>query len=203
MVVRLFESLSFAVVLIVFMSVTARGQPDLKPPPEPTPVPQISRSYAASPYAVEYLKKLLAPARKTLRKKGIPFDPYITIQDDWRTLIDPALLNLLEMKRNLRVTEPLKGIYLAQTLLVGETVRLKGNTIIIIGELAPDDETLNLGIRGEGDFFMFIVNKPNRTGRRPLRGSINIETTGHCVVFGLSPTHYPFHIKCKGEGGLF
>jgi hypothetical protein len=200
---RLFESLSFAVVLLAFTSLTARAQPDLKPTREPTPVPQITHSYAASPYAVEYLKKLLAPARKTLRKEGIPFDPYITIQDDWRTLIDPVFLNLPEMKRTLRVTEPMKGIYLAQTLLVGETVRLKGNTILIIGELAPDDENLNLEIRGQGDFFMFIVNKPKRTGTRPLRGSINIETTGHCAVFGLSATHYPFHIKCKGEGGLF
>jgi hypothetical protein len=188
------------------MSLTARGQPDLKPPPEPTPVPQITHSYAASPYAVKYLKTLLAPARKTLLKAGIPFDPYITIQDDWRSLIDPALLNLPEMKRNLRVTESLKGVYLAHTLLVGESIRLKGNTILIIGELSPDDENLRLNIRGEGNFFMFIVNKPKSTGRRPLRGSINIEATGHCAIFGLSPTHYAFRFVCKrakAEGGIF
>ena len=203
---RFLQSLLFAAFLIAFISQPAHSQqPVLKPPAtgEPKQTPQVTHSYAASPFAVEHLKRLLAPARTTLRKHGIPFDPYITIQDDWRTLIDPVLWTLPDMKRNLRVTDSLEGVYLANTLLVEETVRLKGNTVLIIKELAPDDENLKLDIRGEGDFFMFLVSKPKSTNRRALRGSINIETTGQCAVIGLSPTHYPFRIKCKGEGGLY
>jgi hypothetical protein len=143
------------------------------------------------------MEKLLAPARKKLRQKNIPFDPYITIEGDWRKQIDPALWAMPEMKRNLHVTGSMKGIYLADILLVDEKVRLEGDTILIIRELAPVDENRNLTIRGDGNLFMFFVGDQRKIRGRSWRGEIGIETRGKCAAMGMSGNGYYLHIKCR------
>jgi hypothetical protein len=165
-------------------------------------IPAFTKPRDAYDLSRRNMEKLLAPARKKLRQKNIPFDPYITIEGDWRKQIDPALWAMPEMKRNLRVTGSMKGIYLADTLLVDEKVRLKGDTILIIRELAPDDENRNLTIRGDGNLFMFFVGDQKKVRARSWRGEIGIETTGKCATMGMSGNGYYIHVKCHETIGI-
>jgi hypothetical protein len=164
-------------------------------------IPPFTRPTDALEFHRKEMEKLLAPVRKKLREKKIPFDPYISIEGDWRKKIDPALFALPEMKRNLRVTGPMKGIYLADTLLVGENVKLKGDTILIVKEFAPDDENRDFKISGNGNLFMFFVGDQKKIRPRRRRGEIAIETTGHCAAMGVSANGYFLHMKCRDQIG--
>jgi hypothetical protein len=151
-----------------------------------------------------------------LKQKKIPFDPNIVVEAGWQQRIDPALLDLPEIKKNLRVSEPLKGVYLANILLVGGDVRLNGDAVLLIKELAPDDENRDLKISGRGDLFMFIigtgkeirtrgeardlgsiVGKKEVQARGNARGVITVHTEGRCLVVGF-PQSYLVTVSCRG-----
>ena len=144
-------------------------------------------------------KELPATAHKKLKQKKIPFDPNMVVKDGWRQRIDPALWDVPELNRNLRVNEPMEGVYLANLLMVGEDVKLKGDTLLLIKELAPDDENRNLKISGKGDFFIFIVGPEKKIRLRGPRGKILIQTTGRCFVAGF-PQGYEVLITCGRRG---
>jgi hypothetical protein len=164
-----------------------------------SPTPSVKSPTDAERQRQQRLKNLLEPAKKQLEKVGIPFDPFITIDDDWRERIDPEIWKLPEMKKNLRVTESLHGIYLADTLLVGERVKLDGNTVLIVRELTPDDENRNLDISGHGDFYLFIIGEPRRVRFRGIRGVISVATTGRCAIVG-SVGGYSATFRCSEHG---
>jgi len=149
----------------------------------------------------ELARDLLTKARKTLEKKKIPFDPNIVLHEDWKERIDPALWDLPEMKENKRVNQPLEGVYVANLLMVGEEIKLKGDTVLLIKELAPDNENRDLKISGKGDFFMFLVGKDKRIRLTGLRGRIMVFTADRCFAAGV-PQGYTFVMAC-GRKGIF
>ena len=150
----------------------------------------------------ELATELLTKARKTLEKKKIPFDPNIVLNEDWKDRIDPALWDLPEIKENKRVDHPLEGVYVANLLMVGAEIKLKGDTLLLIKELAPDDENRDLKISGKGDFFLFLVGKDNKKIRLTgLRGRIMVMTADRCFAAGV-PQGYTFVMGC-GRKGFF
>jgi hypothetical protein len=149
----------------------------------------------------ELTKELLTKARKTLEKKKIPFDPNIVLHEDWKERIDPALWDLPEIKENKRVNQPLEGVYVANLLMVGEEIELKGDTLLLIRELAPDNENRDLKISGKGDFFMFLLGKEKRIRLTGHRGTIMVLTADRCFAAGV-PQGYTFVMAC-GRKGFF
>lgn len=146
-------------------------------------------------------RKLLAPAFKMLKAEGVPFDPKLLLGDDWRSQLEPALARMPAMGETVRVTEPMKGVYLAGTLLLPEHISLKGDTFILTRELAPDDENSAISITGDYRLFIFNIGDNKKFAamlRNKSRGQLlNIDVEAPCAVVGIAPI-YRGRIHCRG-----
>lgn len=146
-------------------------------------------------------RKLLAPAFKMLKAEGVPFDPRLLLGDDWRSRLEPALARMPAMSEKVRVTEPLKGVYLAGTLLLPEHISLKGDTLILTRELAPDDENSAISITGGYQLFIFNIgdNRKFAAMSRNKSGGqfLNIDVGAPCAVVGIAPI-YRGRVQCRG-----
>jgi hypothetical protein len=157
----------------------------------------------------KFRRKLLAPALKMLKAEGVPFDPKLLLGDDWRSQLEPALARMPSMGETVRVTEPMKGVYLAGTLLLPEHVSLKGDTVILTRELAPDDENSVISITGDYQLFIFNIGDSKKFAamlRNRSRGQfLNINVEAPCAVVGIAPI-YRGRTRCRGmairSGGM-
>src|SRR5262249_31388724 len=61
-------------------------------------------------------------AATLLSEKGVPFDPYMFIEDDWPQRLKPFFDQMPEMQEVRYHTEPLHGVHLADTLYMPERV---------------------------------------------------------------------------------
>lgn len=148
-------------------------------------------------------REVLAPALNMLKARGVPFDPKLLLDDDWRSRIEPALARMPEMGQTVRVTEPMRGVYLAGTVLLPERVSLRGDTFILARELAPDDENSAITITGGHRLFIFNVGDSRKFAamvRNRSRGQfLNIDVEAPCAVVGIAPI-YQGRIRCRGMG---
>jgi hypothetical protein len=76
-------------------------------------------------------KEKFAPARKMLLEKGVPFDPDILLDSDWRPKLDPSFTLGYEMQTSLRTSNKLEGVVIADKLILPEKVELTGDLVII------------------------------------------------------------------------
>lgn len=146
-------------------------------------------------------RRLFAPALKMLKAEGVPFDPKLLLRDDWRSQLEPALARMPAMTETVRVTEPMKGVYLAGTLLLPEHITLKGDTFILTRELAPDDEDSAISITGDYQLFIFNIGD-SKTFAAMLKSRswsqfLNIEVEAPCAVVGIAPI-YLGRTHCRG-----
>lgn len=106
--------------------------------------------------------------------------------DDWRSQLEPALARVPAMGQTIRVTEPLKGVYLAGIVLLPEHISLKGDTVILTEELAPADENSTISITGDHQLFIFNIGDSRKFAamlRNKSRSeALNIELTAPCAV---------------------
>lgn len=146
-------------------------------------------------------RKLLAPAFKMLKVKGVPFDPKLLLDMDWRSQIEPALAQMPELSQTLRVTEPMEGLYLAGTVLLPEHVSLTGDTLILTRELAPDDENSMINIEGPHRLFIFNIYDTRKfeamERHRPRGQYLNINVEAPCAIVGIAPM-YRGKYRCRG-----
>ncbi|MGE0885093.1 MAG: collagen-like protein [Blastocatellales bacterium] len=70
-----------------------------------------------------------------LYEKGVPFDPYILLEDDWKKKLEPILDQMPEMKEVRYHTKPLQGVQFADTLYLPEKVILSGDTVILANKV--------------------------------------------------------------------
>jgi hypothetical protein len=151
----------------------------------------------------EIKRKLLAPAFKMLKTKGVPFDPALLLGEDWRSRIEPALARMPEMDQTLRVTEPMEGVYLAGIVLLPEHVRIRGDTLILTRELAPDDENSAINITGGHRLFIFNIGDNRKfeamVRNRPRDQSLNIDVDAPCALVGIAPMYLGTY-RCVGMG---
>jgi len=156
-------------------------------------------------------RKLLAPALKMLEAQGVPFDPKLLLGDDWRSQLEPALARMPAMGETVRVTEPMKGVYLAGILLLPEHISLKDDTFILTRELAPDDENSTISITGNHQLFIFNIGDRRKfaamfrnlrsSSARQSREFLNIDVEAPCAVVGIAPI-YQGRIRCRGMAYL-
>jgi hypothetical protein len=146
-------------------------------------------------------RKLLAPVFKMLKAEGVLFDPKLLLGDDWRSQLEPALARMPAMGETVRVTEPMKGVYMAGTLLLPEHISLKGDTFILTRELAPDDENSAISITGGYQLFIFNIGDNKKFAamlRNKSRGQfLNIDVEAPCAVIGIAPI-YRGRMHCRG-----
>ena len=113
---------------------------------------------------VQFGRDTLALAFELLRTRGVPFDPELLIDRDWRSELAPALELMPEMRETLHVTGPMNGVYLADTVLLGTHVTLAGDTFILAREFAPDDENAIINISGDA-FVIHLCDRRSKAKR--------------------------------------
>jgi hypothetical protein len=160
---------------------------------------QLSKEQAEIKKRVE--NGMLEPAIQMLKQKKVPFDTKLLLDDDWRTKLSSSFAAMPELQTDVRVTNRMKGVYLARTFLVGPQVELDGDTVILAKELAPDDENSSVMIEGDYRLIMWIIGdvKVYEAMRRKRAASqfLNIELGDRCGLIGVPPIFYG-HIGCRG-----
>ena len=155
--------------------------------------------------AAEVVRALLVPIRNVLKAKGVPFDPKLLFDEDWRALIEPALVRMPEMGQTVRVKEPMEGVYMAGIVLLPERISLKGDTLILTRELAPDDENSVINITGSHRLFIFNVGDRRKYEAMVRKGAdsqvLNIDVEAECVIVGIAPMYLGTY-RCRGMGYL-
>lgn len=77
-------------------------------------------------------------ARVMLLQRGVPFDPDILLEPDWRSILQPVFDQMPEMKRMLRLSS-LSGVVMADTLYVPAQVTTgTGPTVILVNHLVAE-----------------------------------------------------------------
>jgi len=70
-----------------------------------------------------------------LIKHGVPFDPDILLEPNWKEKLAPALKVMPEFREFREGEQKMAGVHLAHTLLLPEHVELTGDTVIIARQL--------------------------------------------------------------------
>ena len=145
----------------------------------------------------------MASAFKMLKARRVPFDPNLLVESDWRSRIAPALTQMPEMTQNLRVTEPMGGVYFANLVQLPEHTTLKSDTFILTRELAPEDENSKVNIAGNYKLFIFIIGdsrKYEAMARRPPQDQfLNISVEDSLVLVGIAPLYMgTYHARGNG-----
>jgi hypothetical protein len=96
-----------------------------------------------------------ASCRSLLVQKGVPFNPDDLLYRDWPEKLTEELNSMPEMKQVRRVTGPMQGVYIADTLYLPEHTTLTGITVIIAKYLVYDGN--NPEVIGPYDSATFTV----------------------------------------------
>src|ERR1043166_6394762 len=179
-------------------------------------LPASSQSIKQNPTQAERLRsghERLALAFDLLRERGVPFDPELLIDDNWRSEIEPALRLMPEMRETRKLDRVAKGVYLADTVLVPQRVALAGDTFILCRDFAAEDENTTIKISGHHSLFIYVIGDPKinaamvqsaRRGFPPMRLDLDVMAPG--VLVGIPP-HFigSSHIQGRSSvpgGGL-
>ncbi|HEX6718778.1 MAG TPA: hypothetical protein VF088_16855 [Pyrinomonadaceae bacterium] len=90
-----------------------------------------------------------------LEKKGVPFDPDVLLDPEWRSKLDHVLSRMPEMQVERKMGKELKGVQLADTLYLPEKVDLTGDTVIIARKLVHEGK--DVVIKGNYNIYIFPI----------------------------------------------
>ncbi len=116
--------------------------------------------------------------RDLLMARGVPFDPNMLLEDNWRSQLGTALRQMPEMQQGRMGGSKLSGVQLADTLYLPEKVELTGNAVIIARKLYFDGP--NALIKGPFNVHIFVVESSGTVADSTGRGEglITIDTSG-------------------------
>jgi hypothetical protein len=95
--------------------------------------------------------------RELLRQRGVPFDPDTLLDSEWKEKLAPAFKQLPEMQQARRPGKKIKGLQIADTLYLPETVELTGNTLILARHIIYEGK--NIVIKGPYDLHVFMIEE--------------------------------------------
>jgi hypothetical protein len=157
-----------------------------------------------SPGDLKRQKETFKIAAKLLTKRGVPFDPNLLNEFDWRERLAPVFELMPQLRQTQRVPAALSGVFIAEILLLPERVTLQGDTVILARQLAPEDENINVTIEGDHALFIFTIGDPPRMFRiknlHGLDGTIRLETTGPCLFKGQAWLFSTMYVSCPAIG---
>jgi len=73
----------------------------------------------------------IAPAKKLLDAKGVPFSAESLLRPDWKTTLGPVLTQMPEMQVSRSVGNHIDRVQMADTLYLSENVKVTADTVII------------------------------------------------------------------------
>lgn len=98
-------------------------------------------------------QKNFAKGRQLLLDAGVPFDPDELLRDGWSRRLRDVLGSMPQMKHGQAAGRQLKGVYIADTLYLGESTVLAGDTVILVNRIVFEGR--NPVIRGEHGLYLF------------------------------------------------
>ena len=138
-------------------------------------------------------RETLSLAVAMLRARGVPFDPELLIDLDWRSELAPALELMPEMRDTLHLKGALKGVYLADTVLLADHLTLAGDTFILARDFGPEEENTAIDIAGPHSIFIYVIDDPKknaamaRTTMPPML--LNIDAMTPMVIVVIPPRY--------------
>ncbi len=158
----------------------------------------------ASAADIKRRKEAFKVAAKLLTKRGVPFNPNLLNEFDWRERLAPTFALMSELRATQRVPDALSGVFIADVVLFPERVKLQGDTVILARQLAPEDENVDVTIEGDHALFIFTIGDPPKIfgtkNQRGLVGKITVETSGPCLLKGQAWLFLHKYISCNGIG---
>jgi|SRR5215831_2238071 len=174
-------------------------------------LPSASQSVRINPTQVEKIqsgRQRLALAFDLLRERGVPFDPELLIDDDWRSEIEPALPLMPEMSETRTIDAQAGGVYLGGTILLPQRVALTGDTFILCHDFAAEDENTSIDIAGHHSLFIYVIGDAKINAAMAARGRrgfppmhLNIDVMSPFVVVGV-PAHFIGTVHVQGRAGV-
>jgi hypothetical protein len=146
----------------------------------------------------QHEKKVIKPALEMLKDRGVSFDPNVLLEDEWRPKLEGAFAQMPELQKEMRITSPMKGLYLAGKILLPPRVDLNGDTVMLVREFAPVDENSSIWITGKHRLVIFVIGDPSRPQPRPARFTdkfLRIEVSGACGLSGI-PVSFNLNVQC-------
>jgi len=129
-----------------------------------------TNSAAASPKDKEPEQELtaaqrsFAPAKKLLMEKGVPFDPEILMSADWKSKIEPVLPGIVELNTTLRTSDKIKGVQIADTLIIPSDVELTGDTVLLANRIIYEGGRIRIHGLGTNVYIYPIVSTGHIAG---------------------------------------
>jgi hypothetical protein len=153
------KKLGLGLGLVIALLTFWPGTADLKVAPNRTATqqPGATPAQAQNPSQDNYEQKRadFKSGRELLIRKGVPFDPDILLEDDWRERVNPFLGQMPQMSRARRMSNKLSGAHLADTLYLPEKIELTGDTIIMARRLVFEGQQIL--ITGPHNIYVYVI----------------------------------------------
>jgi hypothetical protein len=134
--------------------------------------------------ARELRRKSFKASRELLLNYGVPFDPDILLESDWKEKLAPALAVMPEFQEFREAPQKMEGVLLAHTLLLPESVELIGDTVIIARHVIFPGKTWV--INGPHNFTFFpiepLISLESSLATSAQRGSSQFVNAGSSIV---------------------
>lgn len=149
------KSISLALCVVLLLTVHGHTNPSAHGNDPVSGLPPSGQKNEIRKKEFELKLKKFEPARRMLMRAGVPFEPSVLLTQNWRTHLAPQFLKMPDMEKVRRVTQPLKGVYLANTLYLAKQIEITGDTVILVRHLVfTNGNTL---IRGRHNLFVFPI----------------------------------------------
>jgi hypothetical protein len=106
--------------------------------------------------------------RDLLLKKGVPFEPNVLLEENWREKLKGAFGQMPEFQEARRGGKKLKGAQVADTLFLPEKVYIEGDTVILARRLVFEGK--DVFIKGNHAVHIFTI-EPTTLTETVARGS--------------------------------
>ena len=107
---------------------------------------------------LEKLQKDFAPAKKMLLEYGVSFDPEVLIKPDWQQKISSNLNRMAEGQTTLRTSDKVKGVLIANTVILPERVKLMGDLVIIADSIVFEGKSSKIEGLGKNVYIFPITS---------------------------------------------
>jgi len=144
-----------------------------------------------------------------LLEKGVPFNPDILRSSDWQDGIAPSLSLIPELTTTLRTGSKLKGVQIADTLILPGDVELTGDTIFLANRIIFEGKQARIHGLGKNVYFYPVASSGHITGtfddEMRLQGLIDDlpainERSGRTFTYHLLKEETSLEIDVSGQG---
>ena len=107
-------------------------------------------------------RRAFTRSRALLNRERVPFDPDELLDLNWREKLSLKFVEMAEMQRDLHITSRrLKGVYIANKLLLPEKIRTDGDLVILARHLVYGGDHVEIIAPGH-DVSVFVVESEEK-----------------------------------------